>query len=168
MQTQIGWRLSKWLSSGHCAGSDFLLGQILFRLPRGLRLVLGLCGAVGVIYLLSDRAWWFVAVCLALMALDLFVVIGSTQYREPRLLLMPFIAFAIVISTLWGWGTGWISAIVTYLVVRRALVFVLDGLTISAAEALQKERDWSTAALFQRLNNGSGSRQADELCVRLK
>ncbi|MGR8965719.1 hypothetical protein [Rhizobium leguminosarum] len=52
-----------------------------------------------------------------------------------------------------------------HVVVRRAPVFLLDGLTISAAEALQKERDRRTAVLFQRLKNGDGPRQPDKRII---
>jgi hypothetical protein len=124
-----------------------------------------MCGAAGVIYLLWGRPWWFVVACLALAALDLFAVIGHTLDREPRLLLMPCKGFAIASATLWGWGTGWILAIAAYLAVRRAFLFLLDGLTISAAEALQGDRDRRTAALFERLKNDNAPKHPRERII---
>jgi hypothetical protein len=136
----------------------FLLGQILFRCPRVVRIISILCGVAGVVYFLRDQHLLFVAACLALTALDLFAAIGPSLHREPRLLLMPYKGFAIASATLWGWGIGWLSAIVAYLVLRRAFLFVLDGMTISAAEALQRDRDRHTSALFEELRLSGGQK----------
>lgn len=131
-----------------------LLGRPLFRAPRAFRLLVVLCGAISVFYLLLRQPWWFVVACLALMALDLFASFGRSLNREPRLLLIPFKGFAIVSSTLWGWGSGWMLAIVTYLVVSRAFQFLLEGMTIAMAEKQQSDRDRRIADLFEQLKSG--------------
>lgn len=151
--TLLMWRITRVIFDFSFETAGFWLGRLLFCFSHTLRMIAGLSSAEVVVYLSWDRPWWFMVACLALVALDLFAFVGHTLHREPRLLLMPWKGFAIVSATLWGWGSGWILAIAAYLVVRRAFLFVLYGLTISAAEALQGDRDRSTAAIFERLKS---------------
>ena len=133
--------------------SGFVFGQILFRLPPKLRTFAALCGGAEVICLLFGRPLWFICACLILTAFDFLMVVNHTFYREPRLMLMPFKGSVMASAAVWGWGTGWMLAIVSYIVARRAFLYLLEGLTICAAEAQQRIRDQRAAALFESLSS---------------
>jgi hypothetical protein len=55
-----------------------LLGRPLFALPHVVRVLVGLSGAAGFFYLLWGQTWWFVAPCLALIAIDLYAATNNT------------------------------------------------------------------------------------------
>jgi hypothetical protein len=143
----------------------FLLGRLVFRLPREIRLLTSICGTAWILYLLWHQAWWFAFACLTLLMFDLFAAIGHGLHREPRLLLMPYKGFLTVSVTFWGWTTGWVLAILAFIFARRAFVFLLDGLTISATEAVQEDRDLRTAQLFEQLKNGRAIENSPERII---
>ena len=151
----LAWRSCKAVADSAFEAFGFGVGRLMLLLPLAIRLLLGITGALLVLYLLRNEPWTFVVACLFLIALDAFAALGPTLTREPRLLFAAPRSFLTLEATVWAWETNAVLALIAFGLTRRAFRMAIEGMTIVAAEDQQRARDEATARVYKNVLSGS-------------
>lgn len=147
----LAWRYGKAVADSAFEAVGFGVGRVMVRLPLTIRLLLGITGALFVLFLLRNKPWPFVAACLLLISFDAFAALGPTLTREPRLLLAAPRSLVTIEASVWGWESNLVSALIAFGLTRRAFRMTIEGMTIAAAEGQQLARDRTSAQVFRNV-----------------
>lgn len=145
----LTWRYCKAAADSAFEAVGFGLGRLMVFLPLAIRLLLGITGALLVLFLLRDKPWPFIVACLLLIAFDAFAAMGPTLTREPRLLFAAPRSLLTIEASVLGWETHPVLALFAFGLTRRAFRMTIEGMTIAAAEDQQLVRDRASARVYQ-------------------
>ncbi|MBK6854943.1 MAG: hypothetical protein IPG93_26050 [Burkholderiales bacterium] len=147
----LAWRYGKAVADSAFEAVGFGVGRLMVLLPLAVRLLLGITGALLVLFLLRNKPWIFLVACLFLIAIDAFAAMGPTLAREPRLLFAAPRSLVTIEASVWGWESNLVLALISFGLARRAFRMMIEGMTIAEAEDRQRARDRETARVYENV-----------------